>query len=83
MKYALNLAENSRILSATYPQYATTTAVIVESLPEGNISDYLYINGEFVYDPIPSSEVINIPTAEDRLEALEAAVLEMMMGGTE
>jgi hypothetical protein len=27
--------------------------VFVESLPEGNLSDYKYINGEYVYDPEP------------------------------
>ena len=54
--YALNLAENGRILSATYPQYAPADAVIVDALPEGDISDYLYVNGQYVYDPLPEPE---------------------------
>ena len=49
--YALNLAEDGRILSATYPEYAPADAVIVDALPEGNVADYLYINGEFIYNP--------------------------------
>ena len=39
--YALNLAEDGRILSATYPKYAPADAVIVEALPEGDIPDSL------------------------------------------
>lgn len=61
MKYALNLAEDGRILSATYPQYAPEDAVIVDTLPEGNLPDYLYVNGEYVYDPQPKPT--NLPVA--------------------
>ncbi len=82
MNYALNLAEDGRVLSATYPQYAPNGATVVNSLPEGNISDYRYVNGEFVFEPLPQPESDNTPTAEERLEAIEAAMLEMMMGGT-
>lgn len=69
--YALNLAEDGRILSATYPKYATANAVIVNALPEGNIADYLYINGEFIYNPIPIPEPEVVPTQEERIAALE------------
>lgn len=54
--YALNLAEDGRILSATYPEYAPEDAVIVEALPEGDITDYLYVDGQYVYDPLPEPE---------------------------
>ena len=53
MKYALNLAEDNRILSATYEKYAPADAVLVDELPEGDISDYLYQDGAYVYDPLP------------------------------
>ena len=56
MRYALTLAEDNRILSATYEKYASPVAVIVDELPEGDISDYLYANGEYVYDPLPEPE---------------------------
>lgn len=52
MKYALNLAEDGRILSATYPQYAPDDAVIVDALPEGDISEYIYRDGEYIHEPI-------------------------------
>ena len=52
MNFALNLAEDGRVLSATYPQYAPADAVLVEALPEGDISEYVYCDGEFIYEPI-------------------------------
>ena len=52
MKYALNLAEDGRILSATYEKYAPENAVLVDTLPDGDISDYLYQDGSYVYDPL-------------------------------
>ena len=55
--YALNLSEDGRILSATYPQYAPIDAIIVEKMPEGDIFEYRYVNGEFIHDPIPEPEV--------------------------
>lgn len=79
--YALKLDDNSRILSATFPQYAAPDAVIVDALPEGDISDYRYIDGEFFYDPLPVPEPDLTPTTDERLEALEAAMLEMILGG--
>ena len=78
MKYALNLDTDGRILSATYEEYAPTDAVLVDELPEGDISDYLYVDGQYVYNSLPKPEIIEQPTAEERLEALEAAMLEMM-----
>lgn len=73
MKYALNLAEDGRILSATYEKFAPVDAVLVDALPEGNIADYLYVGGEYVYDPLPAPEVEGTtePTTEERVAALE------------
>lgn len=62
--YALNLAKDGRILSATYPRYAPN-AVIVDILPDGDISDYRYENGEYVYDPLPKPENPEIPTSNE------------------
>lgn len=53
--YALNLGQDGRILSATYPQYAPEDAVLMDVLPEGDIADYRYVEGEYVYDPLPPS----------------------------
>ena len=67
--YALNLAEDGRILSATYPQYAPADAVVVEALPEGNVADYRYVDGAFIHDPLPVEEMDEQPTQMDRIEA--------------
>lgn len=53
MIYALNLDSNNRILSATYDQYAPPSQPRVEQLPDGDINDYLFVDGEYVYDPVP------------------------------
>lgn len=76
-KYALNLGEDSRILSATYEEYAAKGMPIVESLPAGeteeenDISNYKYVDGEFVYDPLPKPpEPEQVETTDDVLNAL-------------
>ncbi len=66
---ALNLDSDNRILSATYDQYAPASQPRVDTLPDGNISDYLYVNGEYVYDPVPP-EPEPQPTADEILNAL-------------
>ena len=69
MKYALNLSNENRILSATFAKYASKDAVLVDALPEGNIADYLYINDEYVYEPIPVEEPKQEPSQLDLIEA--------------
>ena len=68
---ALNLNNENRILSAckVLPRGNYDGMPVVEILPEGNICDYLYINDEFVYDPIPVVEVPQEPTQMERIEA--------------
>lgn len=69
MKYALNLAEDGRILSATFPKFAPADAVTVGELPEGNIAEYRYVDGEFIHDPVPVPEVEEAPSRMDAIEA--------------
>lgn len=84
MTYALNLAEDGRILSATYPEYAPDDAVQVEALPEGDISDYRYVEGELAYDPLPEPEQPEAqPTPEERITELEEALALLLSGVTE
>lgn len=81
-KYALNLGEDGRILSATYEEYAAEGMPIVESLPAGetaeenDISNYRYVDGKYVYDPIPQPEP---EEPVDRLGQLEADVMYLSM----
>ena len=71
MEYALSLADDGRILSVTYAKYALVNAVVVETLPEGDISEYRYVDGEFIHDPLPKPEQPEAEaTTEDILNAL-------------
>lgn len=70
MKYVLNLNEDGRILSATSEKYAAENMPLVDALPEGDISDYIYRNGEYIHDPLPKPEEVEIETADDVLNAL-------------
>lgn len=69
MKYALNLGEDNRILSVTYDEFAPAEQPRVTDLPEGDVADYLYVDGEYVYDPLPIIEPEVVPTQLDILEA--------------
>lgn len=70
-KYALNLDADGRILSATYETYAAADMPLVESLPDGDITDYKYINNEYVYDPLPKPDPeLQEPTTDELLDIL-------------
>lgn len=78
--YALNLAEDGRVLSATFPEYAPEDAVVMDELPEGNINDYVLVDGAYIYDPLPIPEEPDPgPTPEERITQLEA-MLEALTG---
>ena len=81
MKYALNLAEDGRVLSVTYPMFAPEDAVKVDELPDGDVSDYLYdvTTGEYIYAPLPEPEVDEQPTQLDIIEA-QVTYTAMMTG---
>lgn len=71
-RYGLTLDENNRIVSVAEQRYATEGAIIVDELPEGNYSDYLYVDGEYVYDPQPVPEQPEEkPTDKERITQLE------------
>lgn len=69
-KYALNLDADGRILSVTYESYAVVGMPIVNTLPDNDIADYKYINGEFIYEPLPEPIQPQEPTTEDIINAL-------------
>lgn len=57
--YYLNLdKKTNRVLSASllFNGASMPGSVKVETLPDGNLYDYLYVNGEFVYSPIEKQE---------------------------
>lgn len=62
--YALNLNSDNRILSACVVLPSTPASLPrVDALPEGDINDWLFVNGEYVYDPLP------VPASEIRASA--------------
>ena len=67
-KFALNLAEDGRILSATYDEFAPEEQPRVEELPEGDIFNYLYVDGAYIYDPLPAEPIV-VPSQLDIIEA--------------
>lgn len=71
--YALNLANDGRVLSVC-TVLPTTPADMprVDNYPS-NVTDYRYVDGEFVYDPIPDPEPE--PPTPDRLDVIESQVL--------
>lgn len=55
--YALNLDTDGRILSACICLEGQTYENVVEALPDGDdITDYKYIDGSYVYDPLPKPQ---------------------------
>lgn len=59
MASALQLYEDNRIHSAwkVLPNGNYDGMPIVDTLPDGNLTDYLYVNGEYVYDPLPQPSI--------------------------
>lgn len=71
-RYGLILDENNRIIDAPVQRYAPADVIIVDKLPDGDFRDYLYIDGEYVYDPLPRPEPVEPtpePTVWDELDA--------------
>ena len=67
----MNLDADGRILSATYETYAAPSMPLVEALPDGDITDYKYIDGSYVYDPLPEPQPQPAePTAEELLNII-------------
>lgn len=69
MQYALQLAQDGRVLSVTFPDYAAEDAVCVTQLPEGDVANYRFEHGVFLYDPLPVLKQEDTPSILDRLEA--------------
>ena len=71
--------ETNRILSAcvVLPNGNYTDMPIVDTLPEDDITDYLYMAGEYIYSPLPKAETAPAVTEAERLEAIEMAIAEI------
>ena len=79
---ALNLDKDSRILSAckvlAIGNYSGMP--IVDDLPDGDITDYRYVDGAYIYDPIPKPESETPgPSMENRVETLETTTDDIIL----
>ena len=75
--YVLNLDDNNRILSIwkVIPGADYGDRPIVETMPDGDITEYRYVDGEYIHDPLPiPDEPEHKPTQEERITALEQAL---------
>lgn len=76
--YAFHLDNERRILSVTYDRYASQDDVIMETMPEGNVTDYKIINDEFVYDPLPIPVTPPEISILERINDIESALCEIV-----
>ena len=71
--FVLDLDENNRIIMASiYHVEIPQSAITSWYLPDEDhpSTDYLYVNGEFIYDPLPEPEPFDPgPSQLDRIEA--------------
>lgn len=86
--YALNLGEDTRVLSVCPCIDGQTYDNVVDSFPDGDVTDYRYENGEFIHDPLPKPEpAAQEPTVEeDTLSMLvdhEERIINLELGLTE
>ena len=75
-RYGLVLDEDNRIIEAPFQRYAPEYAIIVDELPDGDFHDHLYVNGEYVYDPLPRPEPVEPEPERSVWDELDAAYQE-------
>jgi hypothetical protein len=70
MGYALKLSEDGRIRFATFEKYATDGMALVDKLPDGDISEYVYKNGVYIHAPLPKPEKVKLVWTDYALNTL-------------
>lgn len=84
MKYAIQIDNTNRIEHATFAKYVTPDNadkyILVDTIPTGeteqekNIRNYLYIEEQYIYDPLPEPEPPAPAPSEDSVwDELDAA----------
>ena len=69
MKYGLNLNKEGRVLSVCRAVFAPANSVLVEEIPENDITDYVYVDGKLKYFPEMKIQVEEVPNSTDWIEA--------------
>ena len=80
--YVLNLdKDTNRVLSVGKMPHPPAGAVLVDTLPDDDITDYLYVDGAYVYNPLPEPEQPEpTPTNSERITALEDTITALIGG---
>lgn len=70
---ALRLDADGRVLGAAWHRAQPKGAVIIRrgELPEGDVTQYRYVDGAFVYDPLPETPEPEEQTVPERVAELE------------
>ena len=70
-KYSLNLGEDGRILSVCNCLEGQIYEYVVDSFPDGDVTEYRYVDGEYIHDPLPKPEPpAQEPTVEELLNII-------------
>lgn len=82
MNYAVITIDNNtkRVLRARLYSTPQGGEIGVESLPNGNLTDYLYNNGEYIYSPIVSKEELE-QIKTKKLSEMSAACQQIIYNG--
>lgn len=67
----LDIGPDNRVTGVRYPKFAEPGDTVVDNLPDGDPLDYKYVDGRFVYDPLPKPpEPEPEPPISEQLAAL-------------
>lgn len=72
VRHGLTLDDDNRIVSAVPQRYAPDGAIIVDKLPDGDVAEYRYVDGEYIHDPLPTVEVEPVQSTEELLLEMAA-----------
>lgn len=80
MTYAIQTDSTYRINRWEFTKYVPSEQldqyILVDTIPEGNLTDYLYIGEKYVYDPLPEPEQpAPASSLETRVATVEAGVV--------
>lgn len=81
--YALNLADDGRILSVTYSKYAPEDAPRVDALPDGDLYEYIFDGYDFIHNPLTKPEQPEKVSLEEQVAELREALDLLLSGATE
>ena len=73
----IDVGPDNRITGVRYPKFADHGDTVVDKLPDGDPLDYKYVDGQFVYNPLPKPPAP--PTAEDKVEEHEQLINTLLM----